>query len=138
MPSWIDILTGKNANIVLFRMWEDMEPCMKEDWAEISINEMKGAEQTLGYRLIPESILDGKSNPTFLLLIINNKGGSPIFGRVLDLARRATTEELDAFFCQLSPKCPLMATYIAKQRIKSHVLVPFQDSANQGKMACYL
>jgi hypothetical protein len=73
MPSWVDILTGKDANIVLFRMWEDMEPCMKENWAEISINEMKRAERTVGYRLIPESILDGKSNPNYLLLIINNK-----------------------------------------------------------------
>ncbi|KIM94034.1 hypothetical protein OIDMADRAFT_35093 [Oidiodendron maius Zn] len=122
MPSWVDILTGGDANIVLFRMWGNMEPCMKEHWAERSIDEMKRVERILGYRLIHESLLDG---------------GSPILGRLLDLAQRATLEETGAFFNLLSPKCLLMAAYVDKQRNKLHVLVRFHDSTAEGKLAYY-
>lgn len=65
MPSWVDILTGGDASITLFRHWEHMESYIKEDWGELSIREMLRVEIELGYRLIPDSILDGReqSNP---------------------------------------------------------------------------
>lgn len=138
MPSWVDILTGGDASVTLFRDWEDMEVCMEKDWETSSICEMMRVELELGYRLIPEPILDGKTVPLFLLLMINNEGGSPIFGRVLDLAQRATPQELDNFFDRLSPKSSLMEAYIAKQRSKLHVIVRFQDLSSEGDLAYYL
>ena len=64
MPSWIDILTGSEAKILLFRRWQDSEPCMKEDWPDAVIFDMMRV-RLLGFHLIPESILDCKNNLTF-------------------------------------------------------------------------
>jgi hypothetical protein len=70
--------------------------------------------------------------------MINSTGGSPIFGRVLDLARRATEREANDFFDQLSPMSHLVEAYITKQRSKLHVLVRFEDSSKEGHLGYYL
>lgn len=74
MTCWFDVLTGGNASSTLYHLWNRMKPDERAHWEPSSILEMRKVEQQLGYRLIPDYILDGKYMIRSASTILTTKG----------------------------------------------------------------